>query len=99
MIPDKKITEYLLKAGAKHAQEFFDVGYAVDDAERLKMEIMKKFDESQATEFKEVAQDIVHFNIYMELGVTKKRTFRTVWRKDTPNSVPRFISAYRKDVI
>ncbi len=97
-ISDRKISEYLLKAGAKHAQEFFDVGYTVDDAEKLKAEIMEKFDESQATEFKEVAQDIVHFNIYMELGITKKRTFRTVWRKDSPDSAPRFISAYRKDV-
>ena len=96
-IADAKVSGYLLKDGAYHAQEFFDVGYTPDDAERLKAELMAAFDESKAVEYKTFPDGAVHFCIYVELGAVKKRRFRTVWRRDTPDSKPRFITAYRKD--
>lgn len=33
----------------------------------------------------------------MELGVTKTRRFRTCWQKDTPDSKPRIITAFRNN--
>ncbi len=31
------------------------------------------------------------------LGGTKLKRFRTVWQKDTKDSIPRIITAYRED--
>ena len=95
-MPASKIKNFLLKPNAKHAQEFFDVGYTVDDYEKLNKDIDEQFDISKATEFR-YKNDIVDFSIYMFLGINKKKRFRTVWRNDTPGDKPRFITAYRKD--
>ena len=40
---------------------------------------------------------IERFSIFTELGVDKKKRFRTVWQKDTSESVPRIITVHRED--
>ena len=95
-MPVAKIKDFLLKPGAKHSKEFFDVGYTENDVEKLNKDIEAQFDETKAVEFR-YSGDFIEFNIYMQLGVNKKKRFRTVWRKDTPDKKPRFITAYRKD--
>lgn len=95
-IPDSKVKLYLLKEGTKHYKEFADVGYTSSDGDKLKSDIAADFDYSKAVE-KKTRSGIESFIIYMELGVDKKKRFRTVWFKDTPISIPRFITAYRKD--
>ena len=96
-MPRAKIERFLLKPGAKHAQEFFDVGYTTRDVETLNSDIHALFDESKAVEFRRRDDGALEFNIYMFLGVQKKKRFRTVWRRDEANAAPRFITAYRKD--
>lgn len=81
--------------GAKHAQEFFDVGYSPADGERLRKDISDNFDIRKAVE-KKVANGVEKFSIFMDLGVTQKKRFRTVWQKDTPDSIPRIITAHRE---
>lgn len=95
-IPDSKVKLYLLKEGTKHYKEFSDVGYTSSDGEKLKSDIAAGFDYGKAVE-KTMNGGIESFLVYMELGVDKKKRFRTVWFKDTPISIPRFITAYRKD--
>ncbi len=94
--PDK-INRFFLQPGAKHSQEFFDVGYTKNDFEKLQEDLLNGFDYRKATDKKKSDNGSEKFSIFMELGVDKKKSFRTVWQKDTPNSVPRIITAHRED--
>lgn len=96
VISDSKVEKYLLKAGTKHFMEFSNVGYSLFDRERLRSDIADNFSYSKAVE-KKTVDGSERFIVYMELGVTIRKRFRTVWQKDTPDSTPRFITAYRKD--
>lgn len=96
MTTPKKFTEYFLKPGAKHAEQFFDVGYSTDDPLRLRYDMARQFDMSKAVEVKDLGGGARRFNIYMELGVTKKRLFVTGWVQDTPDSKPRIVTSFRK---
>ena len=93
----KKYTGYFLKSGAKHADQFFDVGYTSDNPLQLRYDMARQFNMEKAVDFKELGGGAVRFNIYMELGVTKQRTFCTGWIKDAPESKPRIITASRKN--
>ncbi|MDD6396068.1 MAG: phage minor head protein [Firmicutes bacterium] len=96
-IPPDKINKFFLKPGAKHAQEFFDVGYSVDDYERLFDDIESEFDESKMVDVNNKPNGVIDFSVFMYLGVENKKRFRTVWRKDTPESKPRIITGHRED--
>lgn len=96
-IAPPKIKQFLLKPGAKHANEFFDVGYKPDDYELLFDDIANEYDESKATDKRKKENGVEEFSIFMELGVDTKKQFRIVWRKDTPDSKPRLITGHRED--
>ncbi len=94
--PDK-VNKYFLKPGAKHSNEFFDVGYTVNDGDKLTKDLTEIFDYSKAVEKSVTNSGAEKFSIFAELGVSKKKRFRTVWQKDTPKSKPRIITAHRED--
>lgn len=94
---EKKFTDYLLKPNAKHSKEFYDVGYTKDDALQLRYDIASKFDINNATEIRENADGTRSFSLFMDLGITKKKPFRTVWFEENDN-LPRIITAYREDM-
>lgn len=97
-IDDAKISKFLLKPGAKHAKEFFDVGYHKTDRDLLNADIYELFDEKKKVESVFLADGAEKFCVYMRLGAgEKKKLFRTVWIKDTPESKPRLVTAYRRD--
>ena len=93
----EKIVGFLLKPGAKHSEEFFRAGYTISDGKKLFKDIEKGYDETKITD---VDQITGKFSIFMQLGKDDPRTFRTVWKRDTPDSQPRLITAHRekKDV-
>ena len=93
--PDK-VNKFLLLPGAKHSKDFFDVGYAADDHDLLVSDITKEYDYGKAVE-KRHKGNTEQFSIFMYLGKTVKKRFRVVWQKDTPDSVPRMITAHRED--
>ncbi len=93
--PDK-INEFLLKPGAKHSREFFDVGYSEGDYERLFDDIVAEFDKRKAVDIRKNTDGTEDFSIFMDLGVKSKKRFRTVWRIDSPNSKPRLITSHRE---
>lgn len=98
-IHPNKINEFLLKPGTKHSQEFFDVGYSEKDYVRLFEDIEKSFDISKAVDNrigKDGSEDV---SIFMNLGVTENKSFRTVWRIKEKNLdiKPRLITAHRED--
>lgn len=94
--PNKYIN-YFLKEGTSHAAEFFGVGYTKENPLQLRYDMARQFDMAKAVEFSTNERGEEKFNIYMELGVTKTRRFRTCWQKDTPDSIPRIITAFRND--
>lgn len=94
--PDK-INKFFLKPGAKHSQEFFDVGYTQDDFERLDKDLKDCFDYEKAVDKTISDNGAERFSIFTELGIDEKKRFRTVWQKDTPDSTPRIITAHRED--
>lgn len=96
-IASDKINKFFLKPGAKHSQDFFDVGYTQDDFERLKKDLKDCFDYEKAVDKTVSDNGVEKFSIFTELGVDKKKRFRTVWQKDTPDSTPRIITAHRED--
>ena len=94
--PDK-INKFLLKPGAKHSKEFFDVGYNENDYERLFNDITSEFDNSKVLDIKKNEDGTEDLSTFMYLGVNNKKKFRIVWRKDTPESKPRLITGHRED--
>lgn len=92
--PDK-INKFLLKPGAKHSKEFFDVGYLPDDYAELYKDIAAQFDMEKA-KYDEKSSFGQGFSIDMQLGITKKRTFKTVWQIDKNGDKPRLITAHRR---
>lgn len=93
----KKFSEYFLKPGAKHADDFFNVGYTENDVLQLRYDIARQFDMEKAVEIREKDNGAKVFNIYMKLGITKKKRFVTGWQIDKDRTLPRIITAFRKD--
>ena len=77
-IAEPKISKFLLKPGAKHSAEFFDVGYTEKDGLLLNADIYQQFDETLKTDVRVAEDGTESFSIFMELGTTEKKTFRTV---------------------
>lgn len=96
-IHQDKIEKYMLKEGAKHSQDFFNVGYTKNDAVRLYKDIERRYDIKKATGFRQNANGSIGYSIYMDLGIIKKRTFCTAWIIDEDGATPRLTSAYRRD--
>lgn len=96
-IIDKKINSFCLLPGAKHAEDFFDVGYKPGDTDLLRNDMSSAFDYKNAVDISVSSDNVEKFSVFMDLGVDKKKRFRTVWQKDTPESTPRLITAHRED--
>lgn len=96
-IADDKVGKFMLKDGAKHAEEFFDAGYTAESGDALRQDIIGQFDLSKAEDYRENADGSVRFSIFMWLGTGKKRRFRTVWLKENEQAKPRLITAHRED--
>ena len=92
----KKYTAYFLKEGTNHSKDFFEAGYTKEDALRLRYDMAKQFDESKAERRIKDNEGKARFVIYMKLG-NKQKTFRTAWIKDSDNSKPRIVTAFRED--
>lgn len=93
----KKYSGHFLKEGAKHADQFFGVGYTANDVLQLRYDMAKQFDMSKAVNRAVDKNGIKTFNIYMMLGVTKQKSFLTGWQIDKPGDKPRIITAFRRE--
>lgn len=91
-----KIDKFFLKPGAKHYAEFYDAGYRPGESKLLALTIENGYDESKATDRIEEPNGSERFSIFMTLGFGGGKRFRTVWKKDTPDSKPRLITAHRE---
>lgn len=97
VIAEPKISRFLLKPGAKHSAEFFNVGYTEQDSLALNADIYRQFDEAEKVDIRVSEDGTESFSIFMKLGTTKKKRFRTVWQRDPGSDKPRFITAHRED--
>lgn len=94
VIQKDKIDGYCLKPGGDHSKEFFDVGYKSSDGLKLFRHIENLYDDAKKIEEVDVRKGVKKYSTPMELGITKTKTFRVVWRTDGPEGLPRFVSAY-----
>lgn len=94
-IADTKITKYCLDPSKKHFKEFTDVGYSKDDPERLKIDLLKGLSENEAEGTFPNEHGARSFVVKMDLGVTKKKKFKTVWQIDKDAVNPKFVTAHR----
>lgn len=60
-------------------------------------DIYRQFDEALKTDVRVAEDGTESFSVFMELGTTVKKTFRTVWKRDSGNEKPRLITAHRED--
>lgn len=93
-VNQRKFSEYCLKPGTDHADEFFGVGYKPNDSDKLFRDIENGYDLSKKQDIVSLPKEKEKFSIPMSLGVTDQRLFRTVWQKDGPEANTRFITAY-----
>ena len=96
-IAQSKISEFLLKPGAKHASDFFGVGYSTKDGALLNADIYRQFDEEKKVDVRLSDSGEERFSIFMNLGTMQTKRFRTVWIREADAEKPRFITAYRED--
>lgn len=94
VIADEKVSFFFLKQNGKHSADFFDVGYTENDGELLKADLRRGIAMNPAKLSKASTEDIPKYIVDMQLGITKHRTFRTVWWLDSPEG-PRLITAHR----
>lgn len=95
VIQTRKLTDFLLKPGAKHAQEFFDVGYTEQDVQQLAADIHAQYAEEKRVDVKTAENGTEKFSIFMELGKEERKPFQTVWQIDPGSKKPRLITAHR----
>ena len=93
-IEDKKVTGFYLKTGAKHSQEFFNVGYTEKDGLKLQKDIASQFDINKAYDKREKPNQPKTMCINMQLGVNIKKPFKTVWEKKASETEWRSITAF-----
>lgn len=96
VIHQDKIRKFFLKPGAKHYEEFYNAGYRPGEDRLLALTIEEGYDEAKAVNVTKYNDGTERFCIYMNLGFGGGKRFRTVWMKDTPNSIPRLITAHRE---
>ena len=94
-ITEPKITRFCLEPSQKNYKEFVDVGYSKDKPKQLKTDLLKGLSENETEITKPNSHGDISVTVYMKLGVTKKRTFRTGWQIDKGTNFPRFVTAYR----
>lgn len=94
-IAEAKISRYLLKPGTRHYDDFISVGYSSGNPEKLKRDLLKGLSENTAEGTYPNNHGDRSFTVYMKLGVTKRKLFRTGWQIDKGENNPRFVTAYR----
>ena len=96
-LTDKKVDNFFLQDGAKHSKEFFNAGYSINNRDQFIQDIIKNYDPSKAVDIRVNNDGSFTFSTFENIGVTKKKRFRFVWRQETENSAPRIITGYRED--
>ena len=97
IIADAKIEGFCLRPDSKHYSDFAFVGYTAKDGDTLRSELGEAFRNGFRTDIHGGdRQGDICFNIYTELGITKRRLFCTGWQIDNGDNKARFITAFDK---
>ena len=68
----KEVYGLFPQAGGKARRRFFSVGYTRDNPMQLRYDMARQFDMSKAVDVKMLNDGAIKFNIYMDLGISKK---------------------------
>ncbi len=94
----RKLSQCFLRQRTKHAADFFCVGYTENDIRRLRYDIAKQFDISNAISKDTNKYGISSFDIIMQLGIGRTGRFITGWQIDKEGDLPRIITAFRREL-
>ncbi len=95
-LTEKKFSGFFLRPGAKHADDFFNVGYTSDHIRQLRYDIASQYNLDKAIEWAKTGDGKSRFNIYMELGTHRKKYFCIGWVIDSPEEAPRIVTGFRR---
>ena len=97
VIADAKIEGFCLRPDSKHYSDFVFVGYTTRDGDRLKSELSDAFKNGERTDIHAGDREgDICFNIYTDLGISKRRMVCTGWQIDKGDNKARFITAFDK---
>lgn len=94
---EDKMSGWCLNPEKKHYPEFAEVGYKPEDGQLLMSDIHNGFDQSKAIPLDSGPHCKEKFAILMDLGVTEKRNFVTVWAIENKGEQPKFVTAHREN--
>lgn len=94
-IHDDKIYKFYLNPVKKHYKEFAAVGYTIDNAEQLRKDLLQGLLDNEVVEYKRSETGYTKAIVEMELGVTQKKMFRTVWGKEEGEQYFRNVTGHR----
>ena len=95
-MPRPKIESYSLKPGTKHYSEFVDVGYTSNDTNLLLSHIDEQLKINEAEQRVDEYGNTV-YDVYIQLGVTIKKTFIAGFQKDKGSDTTRLVTLYRRN--
>ena len=97
VIADAKIEGFCLRPDSKHYSDFAFVGYTKKDGDRLRSDLIEAFKKGKRTDIRSGDRDgDICFNIYTDLGISRRRFFCTGWQIDNGDNKARFITAFDK---
>lgn len=94
-VHDDKIYKYYLNEEKEHFKNFKDVGYTKENGEQLRKDLLNGLKSNPVHEYIREETGYQKAIVYMELGVDKKRQFKTVWGKKKDELYYKNVSAYR----
>lgn len=95
IVNDDKIYKYYLQEGREHYKEFYDVGYRKENGEQLRQDLINGLMNNPAEMYERDETGYQKAIVYMELGIDKKRQFKTVWGKKDGEKYFKNVTAYR----
>ena len=92
IIRRSKISDYLLNPSkSKGRSEFLKLlGYTMKNHDRLKKDLMRGLKENKARVSEPNRFGRIHYQVNMEIGISRKAKVVTFWVKDKGDKAPRF---------
>lgn len=94
-IHDDKIYKYYLNEEKEHYHEFVEAGYTKENGEQLRRDMLDGLKNNPVHEYIRTDTGYQKAIVYMELGINKKKLFKTVWGKSKDERYYRNVTAYR----
>ena len=94
-VSDNKIYNFYLNESQKHFLNFQQVGYTKEDGELLRKDMLEGLKNNEVHEYIREKTGYQKAVVFMKLGKTEKKQFKTIWGKKKEDKYYTNVSAYR----